>query len=381
MKIGIMTFWWSKDNYGQLLQCYALQKYLRDRGHDAFLIRYKPEKLKHSSTAQKISFAIKHPFETISVLCAKIEAKAMLSETEKENATLRKFDSFRKKYIVSTESIYKSYDDLCSNPPNADMYIVGSDQIWNINSEYAVDNINAWFLNFVPETCRKTSYAASFGRDNLLKSVKKRIKPLLQEFCNVTVRENSGKDIVTSMGINAEVVCDPTLLLSADKYRELFTPINVSKKYIFCYMLSNTCSFSAQKLSIWAKENNLELIYVNGNVSWKKCDYEDEQIEKSYLTIPEWLSYLANAEYVITNSFHCSLFSLLFEKKIAVVHLEGSVKNTNNRIDSLFLNLHVHKSEVRNNNFESLKKLCVQKIDMQFIENSKRILNSFGGGL
>lgn len=382
MKIGILTFWWSNDNYGQLLQCYALQKYLRGAGHEAFLIRYKPESNKRLTLLQKTCFAVKHPFETFSRLHAKITPKPVVPETESDNGAKRDFDGFRKKYIISTETVYKSYEDLALNPPAADMYIAGSDQIWNINNEYAFDAINAWFLNFVPETSKKAAYAASFGRNALSKSVKKQIKPLLQKFSNVTVRENSGKDIVGSMGIKADVVCDPTLLLPKESYRPLFSETDIlHKKYIFLYLLSNTCSFSVRKLEKWAKENALELVYVTGNVGWKNCDYDDEGIDKSYLTIPEWLAYLSNAEYVITNSFHCSLFSLLFEKKVAVVPLKGSVKNTNNRIDSLFQNLRVNKTEVRNGNFDLLKNMPSQKIDTKFIANSKQILSSFGGGL
>ena len=191
----------------------------------------------------------------------------------------------------------------------------------------------------------------------------------MKNFSTVTVRENSGKNIVNSIGINAHVVCDPTLLLSKEQYYSLFSRINVpNKKYIFLYLLSNTCTFSVHKLEKWAKENKLELIYVTGNAGWKHCNYNDEGIKKSYLTIPEWLSCLSNAEYVITNSFHC-------------VPLKGSVKSSNNRIDSLFLNLHTQKTEIKNNNFEVLKNLSLQKMDTHFIEDSKRILNSFGGGL
>jgi len=377
MKIGIMTFWWSNDNYGQLLQCYALQKYLRDRGHDAFLIRYKPDNYKKISFSQKVCFTIKHPFQTLTALYKKIKPITVLSELEKIGNEKRDFDAFRNSYIITSECFYKSYDELVSNPPEADMYIVGSDQIWNINNEYAFDVINAWFLNFAPEKVIRTSYSASFGRNNLSTPVRKRIKPLLEKFSSVTVRENSGKNICNKMRINSEVVCDPTLLLSVGAYRKLFVPIKITKNYVFCYMLSNTCTFSVRKLSRWAKDNHLEIIYVTGNVGWLSCDYEDEEIEKSYLTIPEWLSYLANAEYVITNSFHCSLFSLFFEKKVAIVPLNGAVKNTNNRIDSLFSNLGVKKTSINKNNFEVLKSLRSQKINADFIERSKNILNSF----
>lgn len=382
MKIGILTFWWANDNYGQLLQCYALQKYLRDLGHDAFLIRYKPANdARRLTFKERALYAARHPVQTLGIISAKFDKTKPL-HTSGEEERKRNFDGFRNEYIVSSERIYTSYKELAEQTPFADMYIVGSDQIWNFETAFNMDVINGWFLNFVPRGAVKGSYAASFGRNALSLDVQKAIKPLLKDFDFVTVRENSGAAICKKMGVEANVVCDPTLLLSKQQYCHLFAEIQApKKKYVFLYLLSNTCSFSVRKLSAWCRANDLELVYVSGNVGWKMCDYDDGEIEKSYLTIPEWLAYLSNAEYVITNSFHCSLFSLLFEKKVAVVPLRGSVKNTNNRIDSLFSNLKVHKSEIKKNDFITLLSLRSQEINTDFIERSRQILNSFFTGV
>lgn len=378
MKIGILTYWWSNDNYGQLLQCFALQKYLQDKGHDAFLVRYHPMNDGRQMTIkERLLFSINHPFRTFGIIYKKLMKKTTPACTAEEVMD-RKFNHFRNKFIISTKTVFTSYKELKESYPKADMYIVGSDQIWNIDNEYATNTIDAWFLNFLPEEIIRCSYAASFGRGKLSYAVGKKLKSRLKKFSVVTVRENSGKKICKKMRISAEVVCDPTLLLPCDYYKFISSEVvPLKKRYVFLYMLSNTCVFSVRKFSEWAKDSGLDIVYVSGNSGWKKCNYDDADIKKTNLTILEWLSYLANAEYVVTNSFHCTLFSLLFERKIAVVPLKGSVKNTNDRIESLFLNLNVSKTTIENNDFSVLKDLQPQKIDNNFIKKSKNILDSF----
>ena len=378
MKIGILTYWWSNDNYGQLLQCYALQKYLRDKGHDAFLVRYHPiHETQRMSKKQRILFTINHPIRGLRIIYNKIFPEQKLLYNE-ENNSKRDFDSFRKNHIVSSKMIFTSYQELKNNYPKADIYIVGSDQIWNIDNEYATSIIDAWYLNFLPDSIKRYSYAASFGRRILPNAVTKVIKTRLEKFSFVTVREDSGRQILKKAGIDVEVVCDPTLLLSVNSYLSLFSSISIKKShYVFLYLLSNTCTFSVKKFKNWAFENGLDVVYVSGNEGYIKCNYDDEGIEKTYPTIQAWLANIANAEYVITNSFHCSVFSILFKKKIAVVPLEGTVKNTNNRIDSLFKNLNVNKTVIENNSFSVLYDLWEQNFDGSFIEKSKKRLNSF----
>lgn len=333
------------------------------------------------SLKERVAFSIKHPVRTLDIVREKIFPRVVKQNCNEENLK-RRFDDFRNNYIVSSSQIFTSYDELKRNYPMADFYIVGSDQIWNIDNEYDTNRLNAWFLNFLPENILRYSYAASFGRQKLPLAVRKVMKRRLKKFSLVTLRENAGADICDKMGIQSCIVCDPTLLLPKQKYRDLFTGLHFPKeKYIFLYLLSNDCNFRVNKLNKWAVENSLKLVYVTGNSGWKTCDYDDAGIEKNNLTINEWLGYLIGAEFVITNSFHCTLFSLLFEKKIAVVPLSGNLKTTNNRIDSLYSNLKVQKNVVEKNNFSSLLTIEPQKIDESFVEKSKEILNSFGGGL
>ena len=126
-----------------------------------------------------------------------------------------------------------------------------------------------------------------------------------------------------------------------------------NKKYIFVYRLSNPCDFDIASIYKWAAEKNLEVIYVPGNNFYDKY-------KKTFATVEDWLYLIDNAEYVITNSFHCCVFSLLFKKKFAVVPLTGNLKGMNTRLDTLFKRFNIEprwilKSDlsVLENSFES----------------------------
>lgn len=330
VKIGIMTFWWSQDNYGQLLQCYALQKCLRDAGHEAYLIRYKNEERsplwKRCLKAFNLSLLYKH-----------LKYKINSCKVKKEQiCNDRHFDEFRKNYINQSEKFYSSYKELKENPPEADVYIVGSDQVWNFSFLKKIKNssyIHSYMLDFGKETTKKMSYAASWSMNSLSNELIAEIKPLLQKFSYVSVREKNGIDLCKQCGYEkAEFVCDPTMLLDVDVYRNLYKSEVIrkqDKKYLLLYMLNNECDFDIQKVYDFAKEKKLEVVYVTGNGVVDKR-------EKIFATIPEWLYLIDNAEYIVTNSFHCCVFSSIFEKKFGVVKLKGKSAGMNTRMFTLF---------------------------------------------
>lgn len=322
-----MTFWWSNDNYGQLLQCYALQKYLRDAGHDAYLIRYKNEE---RSPLWKRCFKVFNPLILYRYIKNKINSRKVKNEQTMNN---RYFDEFRKKYISQSEKFYSSYKELKENPPEADIYIVGSDQVWNFSYLKKYSDKHAYMLDFGKETTKKMSYAASWSMNSLTSDLIDEIKPLLKKFSYVSVREENGVDLCKQCGYdNAEFVCDPTMLLDVEIYRNLYQSEVVrkqDKKYLLLYMLNNECDFNIQKVYDFAKDKNLEVVYVTGNGVL-------DSRNKFFATIPEWLYLIDNAEYVITNSFHCCVFSSLFKKKFGVVKLKRKVVGMNTRFDTLF---------------------------------------------
>lgn len=356
MKIGVMTFWWSQDNYGQILQCYALQKYLRDAGHDAYLIRYKNEE--KSPLWQKCFKAF-----NLSLLYKHLKYKINSCKVKKEQiCNDRHFDEFRKKYINQSEKFYSSYKELKENPPEADIYIVGSDQVWNFSFLKKIKNssyIHSYMLDFGKETTKKMSYAASWSMNSLSSKLIDEIKPLLQKFSYVSVREENGVKLCKQCGYDkSEFVCDPTMLLDAEIYRKLYRVEAIrkqEKKYLLLYMLNNECNFDIQKVYDFAIEKNLEVVYVTGNGVVDKRD-------KFFATIQEWLYLIDNAEYIVTNSFHCCVFSSLFEKKYGVVKLKGKSSGMNTRMVTLFNLLGIEERFVDDDFIPMEKSFLLNKI-------------------
>ena len=344
MKIGILTFWTSNDNYGQLLQCYALQKHLRDAGHDVFLIRY-DRSLDLRRTPVPLWRKLLKVFNPnllvrMVVLRRKGKERSRQAALEWQNHP-RGFDAFRSRYLGQSDVLYRSWEALKAQPPEADCYIVGSDQVWNFYQATLADSrglLHAFFLDFgKPETLRM-AYAASWGKTQIGPDFCSEIRPLLATFNYVSVREKSGISLCRSCGYeNAEFRCDPTLLLPAEAYRELTRKEQAKvpdKKYVLVYRLGNPCVFDVKKVEAWATGKGLRLVYVTANALY-------DSLEKTYPTIPEWLALVEHAEYVITNSFHCCVFSLLFQRKFAAVPLTGKAIGMNSRMDTLFELFHV----------------------------------------
>lgn len=329
MKIGIMTFWWSDDNYGQILQCYALQKYLRDAGHDAYLIRYDPRNDYIKTPLWRKIIKAFNPVKLYQFLLVK---KRKAADRKEKNNNPRRFGEFRDKYIKQSEKIYYSYNELNENPPEADVYIAGSDQIWNPDF-LSKAQIKANFLTFGGLKIKRMTYAASFGKETLDDDYIKEITPYIQKFNYISVREKSGLEICKQCGIvHARWFPDPTMLLAADVYRGLYKGESIDKPekpYCFLYLLGNQDDFSIQSVYDWAEKRHLDVVYVTGN---SRVD----GYKKTYATIPGWLRLIDSAECVVTNSFHCSVFSLLFHKRFGVVPLTGNDTGMNGRFASLF---------------------------------------------
>ncbi|MBR4325289.1 MAG: polysaccharide pyruvyl transferase family protein [Bacteroidales bacterium] len=358
MKIGIMTFWWSDDNYGQLLQCYALQKFLRDLGHDVFLIRYH-EKWQPRPFYMKLLITL-NPVRIYNYLAYKVKKRKLQKEKRKFD---RKFDDFKSQFIRVSEQVFSTFEELKNAPPVADIYIVGSDQVWNpsLGGFNPYNFIHAYFLDFGEKKIKRYSYAASFGQVKLEQKWIKEITPLLKKFDYVSVREKNGIELCKQCGVNnAEWVVDPTLLLTADDYRTLYYKYPIrkpEKKYLLLYMLGNKCNINIATVYEFANKKKLDVIYVTGNSAY-------DNYPKNFATIQEWIYLIDNAEYVITNSFHCGVFSTIFHKQFGIIALSGKFKGMNARIDSLFEVCGTGRRYVSNNDYRILdKQYDIKKTD------------------
>jgi len=229
-------------------------------------------------------------------------------------------------------------------------------------------------LNFGKSETKRISYAASFGfsEDKLNEKFAMAVKPLISHFDAISVREKSGLEILKKIGIKDAVqVCDPTFLLTPDEYLEFFKDEKVvlpKKEYVFVYELSASSSLDIKKIKTWAYKQGLDVVYVTGH---GKCTSE----KRIFPSVPQWVKFIANARYVITNSFHGTVFSLFFHKPVAAFSLKGCAKTTNSRLDTLNMmvgrNLTIHKAY-------DFEKTLLSNFDWNFFEIQKKELRERG---
>jgi hypothetical protein len=323
MKIGVITFWNSQDNYGQLLQCYAMQEYLKKLGHQPFLIRYQ-DKENVDPTGFKFKKLLVYLLKLPAYIKWYVERRKEQARNEayqkKEAVNQRNFGRFLSERIAYTE-VYTA-DTIEVNPPHADVYICGSDQIW------AGDD--AYYLSFAPNDSIKIAYAPSFGGLTSFSAEKEsQMKKLIGRLDKVGMREQSGVEICHSLGIEKAVkVVDPTLLLNADDYRKIEKTPKDDTPYAFVYLLGNPIKTDVSEIAEYVNRKGLRMIYV---ASQGRVD----KFEKCSPSIEEWLGLMNHAEVVITNSFHCVVFALQFNRKFISIPLTGGYSRMNTRIDEL----------------------------------------------
>ena len=291
-KIGILTLPFG-PNYGMNLQVYALQTVLKNLGHEVIVINRKWNRVKTNSG---LIVSIKR-FVYYKIVC-------------------RKIFSFYKRNIHLSKPCFTSEDiaKLC-NEEKIDYVIVGSDQVWRIeNTRGANLDFFGGFMNEISYKTRIISYAASFGTGEWkgTEIETNEVSKLLKSFTAVSVREEAGAELCKKLfGIKAVITLDPTLLLKSQDYKanEYIEPEN--KKMIVSYILDN----SASKLSLIQRIgkvlgiDNYKELYPQNRSNYTIYKYKVE----------EWLNYIRNASFVVTDSFHGMVFSLLFNKQFVVI--------------------------------------------------------------
>ena len=346
MKIGILTFWQTEDNFGQLLQCYATQTYLQSLGHETFLVRtinghsYNPSFKEQCINKLRTAYRLYHYpwYFTKNAVASGIYLLAH-GKFRKHVIDLG-FESFREHYLHCTK-VY-TLDELRKNPPQADAFIVGSDQIWN-----TTDGI--YFLSWAKDETKKIAYAASFGARRSTLDFCQLIAPWLKRFDAVSVREDSGLKICEDAQ-RKDTVCvvDPTMLLEAADYRKIAKSSVPHEKYLFIYFLGTRTMINWKQIHRFAKEKRLKIVYVasQGQV---------DKFKHTQASIHEWLALIDNAEYVLTNSFHGTVFTLLFGKKFLTYPVCGVAAKMNDRISTLLkpLGLETHIYDGNINKVES----------------------------
>ena len=331
MRIGILTFHWAQ-NYGAVLQCYALKSKLEDMGHEVLIIDRLPK-------YQGILRRFYHRF------------------SYKYAMSWWKFSRFNQHWLVPKTRRYTTQKSLekFELKEQLDAVIVGSDQVWR----WEIMGYN-YFLDFIRKgNVRKYAYAASFGLSHWESQEldTNQVRLLLKDFDAISVREQSGVFLCERLfDVAARLVVDPTLLYDSEFYEGVFLhnrPKESAHKVV-SYILGEENLEESLKISQWAE--SLGMFY--RELYWTRIGYPALKKGTNFffhLSVEEWLDEIRNAAYVITNSFHCMVFAILFRKKFVVL---DNVSGGSDRIRTLLSALQLkHRFFTSSDDFYQVKKM------------------------
>lgn len=306
------------SNYGSVLQSYALQKAICSLGYECEIIDYIREDEQYKNIADTLVKKSSWNKNPVSRLIYKaIQAPEHIRMG-------RAFEKYRNDLIRTTELRYSSLAELKNNPPDADIYCTGSDQVWGAIGNNEIDG--AYFLEFAPKGKKKIAYAASFGKTDINAGNLNRIKEWLDDYDYITVRESSAVKMINRLGINGvSQVLDPTLLLNKSQWSELIKK-EILGEYILLYQLHSNPEMDSYAKK-FAKKANMKLLRLTPLF---------HRVFKSgkavYLPdISDFLSYVKNAKYIITDSFHATAFAINFNTPFIDI-LPGETKTRNQSI-------------------------------------------------
>lgn len=343
-KVGLVTVTYV-NNFGSHLQSFALQQMVRSLGYDTEIIsikglsnQIKRKRLKYVLSRFYDLKEMKDYFITAKRNVARVFDREFNDLLQKRSVYFQKFAS--KAYAMSDDaSSWEELSKMCEDKYST--VIVGSDQNWrpaNIAGGY-------YTLEFVPEDVNKMAYSTSFGISKVVVGQKEKARYFLNRLNHISVRENSGSEIVKELtGKGCLVVCDPTILMTKEQwspYIAEYSQIDISniakEPYILCYFLGTSQEQREYSLFL-KKETGLKIVSIQlgeGRYYKEKKEYYDEAIVNAGPL--DFVNLIKNAQYVCTDSFHGCAFSLIFERQLYAFYKTnpGSKMSVNDRLDTM----------------------------------------------
>ena len=302
MKIGILTFHWAV-NYGAVLQAYALQTYLHGLGHEAFMIDYKPYNRDYSLKNFILNRKLPHPL-------------LYLREASKD----RMFEDFRSRYLVRTRR-YGSLEELRDDPPGCDIYVSGSDQVLHPRTLMRGERrpCPAYMLDFGPENVLRAGYAVSFGCTDYPREAAAIARKYINRFDVLSVREATGVKVAESLGYGRSLwtVPDPVILAGASVYDSILS--------------------EAASVSEGLAKGRTATYLLHGKDSLNPVIEKDfgKTVSLNGCSVPQWIAGVKNASRLVTNSFHGTVFALLFHVPFVSLLETGKGAGMNDRFVTL----------------------------------------------
>lgn len=330
-KIGIITIV-NVNNYGAELQAFALQHKLSQMGHQAEIINYAfGINKEHDFTGEKPTI----PIPLITKIKRKIQS--LIEHTidslypNVQKIRKQKFIEFHKKYNKLTPKLYRSVKSLYDGSLDYDIYCVGSDQVWNYTNGYS---ILPFLLDFVSEDKKKIAFASSIGLSTISTEAKDVFKQYLSKFDSIAVRENQASDLLNSiLGKKVDVVLDPTLLLYKEDWQHVAKyEMCPKEKYLLLYIVTiKPCRYAIELAEKIATEKKLKIVRLFRSAA--SYDSKPSMINLPYAGPSDFIGLIEKADFVITNSFHGTVFSVNFHIPFYSIIKPG--KDNNSRLQSI----------------------------------------------
>lgn len=338
MRIGLLTFH-SAYNYGAVLQCYALTRIINESGHQCETIDYRPRYFWELYNMTK-TFSLTHP--PIKTWLKHLKVRGILK------AKNHNFEKFIRENIPLSEKTFNTEDELNDNISDYDMLITGSDQVWN---DRCASFDPVYFANFpAAQKMRKASYAASFGFNQVPEALANEYKKRLASYNCLSVREENGMKIINDLiHREATVCCDPTLLLTKEQWEDIVENNTYDEPYILIYYVNKT-----QKLQQYAQQIAMKYGYkiicvpCNMDINVITGKNDNGLVDQTIIDCSpqQFISLIKNAEMVLTNSFHGTVFSIIFEKYFWV-DLQINATTYNHRAEALLKRLHIQHEDIQ----------------------------------
>lgn len=333
-KIGLLNFHYSDHNYGAVLQAAALADVVTQLGHNAEHIDFIPAKIEQKKTLRQRLVAVLAALGIKSLLKRLLGKKVYIKPHVIGGEV---FEQFRTTWIARSDQTYTAATQLNAIGTTYAAVVVGSDQVWRpgmfVNKQQDID---AYFLSFLPDSVKRISYAASFGVDNWEETqniaLTKRVHDEIKKFNAVSVREQSGVAICRDhFGVAAQHVLDPTLLNGVDFFQRAITQAQVApqNKHVVYYKLDVDSAFMSAIAHIGEiLQAPTEDIY-----------YQKSEQGYRYIPVADWLAKIRDSQFVVTDSFHCVCLAILFNKEfICFANKDRGLARLQSLLSSLGIN-------------------------------------------
>ena len=369
-KVGIATIAMERTyNYGNKLQNFALQEFLREHGYQPETIRYEPgyletaverkESLVRKLTKQSVQQSVHDAIRIVkrSIFRRKLDAVRRNRE--------EKIEAFEQCYINYTKEKYNSNSDLTKLGESYHRVITGSDQVWN---PYYEGQEPIYYLGFVPKE-KRIAYAPSVAVSEIPQKWKAQYRHWIMGIDRLSVREIDTQIMLKNeFALDAKVVCDPVFLLTQEQWKRLATTPGVRKPYFAVYILGKRTVQTDRLIRTYERGYQMKAVDV----------YSRDNVDAEFAGLEEFLGLVQHAEFVLTDSFHGSAFAIVFQRPMVIVKRDNDPNNS--RVASILQILGIGERDARDIVFQKEKmpidySAVSPKLDA-FVEMSKTFLLS-----